>query len=48
MIQCTHVPTGASGSSEIIAMLFVPSGSLFHKSGGEISCPSQVNLEGIF
>jgi hypothetical protein len=45
--QCTHVPTGASGSSHISAELLVPAGALSQLRGGEIFSPSHVYLDGI-
>src|SRR6187200_3722464 len=50
--QCTQVcfgaaGSGASGSSTIIAKLFVPSGASDHASGGDVSAPSQVWTVGI-
>jgi hypothetical protein len=45
--QCTQVPTGASGSSQISAYAFVPSGTSVHSRGGETSMPSQVYLLGM-
>jgi hypothetical protein len=38
---------GASGSSQMSARLFVPSGSEPHFKGGDTSAPSQVYLPGI-
>ena len=46
--QWVHVPTGASGSSTIIAKHCIPSGGAVHVSVGETSAPSQVNFVGIF
>ena len=45
--QCTQVPCGASGSSQINAKVFVPAGLSDHSRGGEISRLSQVYLAGI-
>src|SRR6202007_2408550 len=45
--QCTHVPTGASGSSIIRAKLCVFAGGSFQFSLGETSGPSQVNFFGM-
>src|SRR6266481_1235664 len=45
--QCTQVPTGASGSSQIRARPFTPAGTPLHCSGGEMSAPSHVYLVGI-
>src|ERR1700733_4546423 len=42
MTQCVHVPFGASGSSQIRAMLLVPLGILVHQIGGEELAPSAV------
>jgi hypothetical protein len=47
MIQWTHVPIGASGSSLINAMLLAISGIPSHINGGDRSCPSHVYFEGI-
>src|SRR5262249_37665409 len=45
--QCTQVPAGASGSSQIKARLLAPFGMPLHLSGGETSSPSQVCFVGI-
>src|SRR5216683_2978410 len=45
--QCTHVPTGASGSSMMSAKLCVSAGGSFHFNCGETSGPSHVNFFGI-
>src|SRR5881397_1693478 len=47
MTQWTHVPIGASGSSQISARLFAPSGAPVQFNGGEASSPSQVCFAGI-
>src|SRR5256885_953969 len=47
MTQCTHVPTGASGSSQINAKLFVLDGASCHFNAGETSAPSPVCLAGM-
>src|SRR5215472_7460893 len=45
--QCTHVPTGASGSSAINAKLLAPVGASLQCNSGESSWPSHVNRFGI-
>ena len=45
--RCGAFGSGASGSSIIRTRLFVPSGTPFQASGGEISTPSQVYFDGI-
>src|SRR5262249_16050478 len=45
--QWTQVPRGASGSSQIRAKLFVPSGGSGHRKGGETSLPSPVYYFGM-
>src|SRR5208282_4303211 len=47
MTQCTHVPTGASGSSAMRAKLLVFEGAFVHCSGGDTSLPSQVYFAGM-
>src|SRR5438876_1419234 len=54
MTQCTQGPSGrgllrlgASGSSQISAKDFVPSGAFAHANGGETSLPTPVYLSGI-
>ena len=47
MIQCVHVPTGASGSSAMRANDCVPAGASFHCNAGETSAPSQLYFLGI-
>src|ERR1035438_10903596 len=45
--QCTHVPAGASGSSQMRAKLGVLDGNPDHSTGGETLIPSQVYFDGI-
>src|SRR5437868_1197171 len=45
--QCVKVPEGASGSSQMTAMLFDWVGTPLNSSGGGTSCPSQVYFLGI-
>src|SRR3972149_10565884 len=45
--QCTHVPPGASGSSQMRAMLFVPAGAADQLNGGDTSGPSPGYFFGI-
>src|SRR5262249_536067 len=45
--QCTQVPAGASGSSQISARLLVPLGGWLHFKGGETFLPSPVYCFGI-
>src|ERR1035441_10112706 len=47
MSQCVHVPTGASGSSDINANDWTPAGAPDHDKSGEVSAPSQVQPLGI-
>ena len=42
--QCTHVPTGASGSSLIRAKLFVPAGAFFHVNLCQILIPDDQQI----
>ena len=46
MIQCVHVPAGASGSSAMNANDLVPAGASFQFKPGETSAPSQVYFFG--
>lgn len=48
IIQWSHVPAGASGSSIISANVFVPSGVSVILSSGLMFSPSQVYFSGIF
>ena len=45
--QCVHVPPGASGSSMIRQILFVPAGGSVQANAGETSAPSQVYFAAI-
>src|SRR5206468_4720833 len=45
--QCVKVPEGASGSSQMTAMLFDCAGTPLNSSGGGTSCPSQVYFFGM-
>src|SRR5437870_3050593 len=47
MTQWTHVPIGASGSSQISARLLAAPGTPVQFNGGEASSPSQVCFAGI-
>lgn len=47
IIQCTHVPIGASGSSEINTRLTAFAGTPEISSGGLMFSPSHVYLAGI-
>src|ERR1035441_4041593 len=44
MIQCVHVPTGASGSSTMSASESAPAGTSSQLNAGERSAPSHVYL----
>src|ERR1700747_281651 len=45
--QCTHVPMGASGSSQISARLLAAAGTPSHCTGGDTLAPSHEYLVGI-
>src|SRR5262245_21867268 len=45
--QCTHVPRGASGSSQRSAKLCAPEGAPLQRNGGDESSPSAVCCFGI-
>src|SRR6476619_1823235 len=45
--QCTHVPSGASGSSTISAKELVPAGGSFQARAGEIFFPIHEYFAGI-